>query len=310
MLPYRKARNLPPKKHGILLLSMSLLAVISLFMLFYLGWTKCDTRVPMTSLLKQTSSILQKNDIEYWLDKGTLLGAYREDGLIPWEYDIDIGVMNKTCDALSTLKDEFKKVGLELYDRSDEIPHKVKLTYDTENHYFYYSDSHIHDPCVRIYDANDHGVWVDVYWYITVPLSEIKATPDSFLIPEHFGYNEELVCCSEGLTEFTEHMCCGGCVPKSAVFPLTTDTLSLPNEKGESDSLQFPMPANTKEYLSTIYGTAALRTRAIKGWKVIVCGYWTHPVFFLFQWLVIFGMVGIVFVYFLKRNLNSSDKQN
>jgi phosphorylcholine metabolism protein LicD len=56
---------------------------------------------------------LEKNNIEYIIIGGTLLGSIRHDGLIPWDDDIDIAIINKTDDEIYLLlRDILQKYGL------------------------------------------------------------------------------------------------------------------------------------------------------------------------------------------------------
>lgn len=45
-----------------------------------------------TALLKVLADAMARNGLDYWLESGTLLGAVRHKGFIPWDDDIDISV--------------------------------------------------------------------------------------------------------------------------------------------------------------------------------------------------------------------------
>jgi len=85
-------------------------------------------------LFRQIRAALEKHAIEHWIDSGTLLGAWRDKGMIPHDSDTDIAIPGQQMHqaAEQALRQELPHLGfkhasysgkLEVYDpHSPEVP--------------------------------------------------------------------------------------------------------------------------------------------------------------------------------------------
>lgn len=67
-------------------------------------------------IMEITDRILRKNNIPYSIEGGSLLGAVRHKGLIPWDDDGDFDVLQSDLEKIKALAPEFSKYGLEVID--------------------------------------------------------------------------------------------------------------------------------------------------------------------------------------------------
>lgn len=81
----------------------------------------------LVELLKVFAEICRKHDIKWWLCSGTLLGAARHGGFIPWDDDIDVCMMKKEYRRLVKVMKELDEDGDYFYQCIETEPEHVRM---------------------------------------------------------------------------------------------------------------------------------------------------------------------------------------
>lgn len=106
-------------------------------------------------IMKEIEPVLKNNEINYYMLGGTLLGAVRHKGFIPWDDDIDIGIPREQYDLF------LKTV-------SDKLPSymEVNTFYDDTPHHYYFArivDTRYHLKRLGSEIERSEAAWIDIF---------------------------------------------------------------------------------------------------------------------------------------------------
>lgn len=120
-------------------------------------------------ILKKIDAFCKKNDITYFLIGGTLLGAVRHKGIIPWDDDIDIGMLREDYEKFIALWDNGKEEFNLFYAKEDnDFPYPLAKVSDR--------NSHITEWITDDTDTYKLGVYVDIFPFDFVDADKKKRT--------------------------------------------------------------------------------------------------------------------------------------
>lgn len=252
------------------------------------GSTLRKAQLRMLEMLRFLDRVCRENGIRYWLASGTLLGAVRHGGFLPWDDDVDVCMLREDADAFKRVMLSGAYEGdfvLQCRETDDGYFGSWQVLRDTRSEYVQDSPLHrkrrLRGLQVDIFIADDRTCQMFVNLtrqfnrhFIQLPLCRIedrekalrRVRPASFLLYDvmdplfrFLSPRRKYIAPSFG-TWFH----CGDRLDKDLVFPLSEVSF---------EGFPFPCPGRKEDYLEALYGD----------WRTIPGEIRTHDTEILFR---------------------------
>lgn len=232
-----------------------------------------DIQLLYVELLRFVDNVCKKHEINYWLDGGTLLGAVRHGGFVPWDDDVDLTMLRKDYNKL------LEVLPLEI-SKHPYFKENCGLTLLIEGQKNYFSDFK------SVYDVDDKEGYLndDNFSFLQIawlkPYVKIDFFPKDFLETEKISFfkknyvsnkykfnqkvKKEEYLFFKKLNEFNDNF--GFVLNETPQFADSFDVIPLapvrifetsktfPLNKISFEGYEFNCPNDVDYYLSLIYG--------------------------------------------------------
>lgn len=122
-------------------------------------------QLKQVKILDEIVRICEKHNIDYWLDSGTLLGAIRHGGFIPWDDDIDIGMteegLKRFIDIAPSELPESMRLFNPFVGQSRRYANSIVKVRDLNSVFVEFGDDFKADY--------DKGLYVDIFPFVKAP---------------------------------------------------------------------------------------------------------------------------------------------
>ena len=227
------------------------------------------------AIVKEVVGLCDKHNIKYYMLGGTMLGAIRHNGFIPWDDDIDLGMYRV----------DYEKF-LQIADR--ELPQHLKVVnyHNTPNYHYYIT---------RILDVNTKVIELRIgnedekYTNASIDIFPIDGTPNNNLLRKIYFfrvmYHRALMslCYKDSIDRERKRS-----KPEKILLwimeHLPVERLTTPNkEKRKIDKLMRRQRVNKSEYIGNLMG--AYRTR-----EIVPAAYYGKGKMYLFEDIELRGL--------------------
>ena len=114
-------------------------------------------------MLKEIVGLCRRHQITYWLEGGTLLGAVRHGGFIPWDDDIDIAMTKEDLDRFTEIARKELPDHLFIQNKQTDPAYRLDNTKVIDLNSFYVQpDDDFESTSVK-------GLFVDIFPYVSYP---------------------------------------------------------------------------------------------------------------------------------------------
>ena len=143
-----------------------------------------QSQLAMNRILKVTDAMCKRHNTSYWISYGTLLGAVRHKGIVPWDHDVDVCMIDKDYDKLALIARKELPDDIMFADINSDPSYPKHL----------FAEAKLRDvnSCygvnIRHHLGNQDGVQVDIFTF----KKEIRNNEDYLIMvrgPENYPYS-------------------------------------------------------------------------------------------------------------------------